>query len=136
MTVFQRPAKVEKARPLRRVEVITGVARRHGLSPQQLFGWRSQFKVRAIDFMERSAPAFAPAIVDDAEPSVPPVKPSIEPSSLIEVTVGRARIVIRGTVDQRTISTILEALKGRHDCPAKWCAGSGLDQAGGLPQGD
>ena len=133
-------AKVEKARPLRRVEVITGVerrrnwseqeklsivaesmadgvvisdvARRHGLSPQQLFAWRSQFKARAIEFMEQSAPASAPAIVDEREPPVPPLEPSNEPSSSIEVTVGRARIVIRGTVDQRTIVAVLKALKG------------------------
>ena len=136
--------KVEKARPLQRVEVITGVerrrnwseheklsivaesmadgvvisdvARRHGLSPQQLFGWRSQFKARAAEFMEQRAPAFAPAIVDQREPlahtPAQPFEPLSEPSSSIEVTVGRARIVIRGTVDQRTIATVLKALKG------------------------
>jgi transposase len=43
--------------------VISDVARRHGLSPQQLCGGRSQFKARAAELLEQRAPAFAPAIV-------------------------------------------------------------------------
>jgi len=117
--------KVEKVEPLRRVEVITGVerrrnwstdeklsivaesmvegvvisdvARRHGLSPQQLFGWRSQFKARAAELLERRAPVFAPAIIDDASATAEqPVRssdPVHQASPSIEVTVGRKRLI-------------------------------------------
>ena len=96
--------------------VISDVARRHGLKPQQLFGWRSQFKARAAQLLEQQAPAFAPAIVDDTgvatgQPAQSP-EHSSEAFPSIEVTVGRARIVIRGAVDQRTLADCAESVEG------------------------
>jgi transposase len=47
---------------LREGETVCAVARRHGLSPQQLFGWRRQARQAAVD----AAPHFVPAIVETA----------------------------------------------------------------------
>jgi transposase len=44
--------------------VISEVARRHGLSPQQLFRWRRQARRHAVDANPDPAAAFVPAIVD------------------------------------------------------------------------
>ena len=136
--------KVKKVEPLRRVEIITGVerrrswstdeklsivtesmvdgvvisdvARRHGLSPQQLFGWRSQFKARAAELLEHRTPVFAPAIVDETDVTTDRPTQSSEPvrdaSPSIEVTVGRARVLVRGAVEGRTLAAVFKALKG------------------------
>ena len=47
--------------------VVSEVARRHGLTPQQLFGWRRQraSRQRASD---TEAPLFVPAVVERAVP--------------------------------------------------------------------
>ena len=68
------------------------VARRHGLSPQQLFGWRA--KVRAeiaeVKTAETSEPMFAPAVI--APVALPkrdlrPKTPTAE-AGTIEIAVG------------------------------------------------
>ncbi len=41
-------------------ETVTAVARRHGLTPQQLFGWRRQAHRQALRQAETCGPAFAP----------------------------------------------------------------------------
>src|SRR5690606_10599732 len=50
--------------------VVSEVARRHGISPQQLFGWRA--KVRAeiaeVKAAETSEPMFAPAVIAPGPP--------------------------------------------------------------------
>src|SRR5579859_5651159 len=45
--------------------VVSEVARRHGLNPQQLFGWRSRLRaaVNGSSPSSDSTPAFVPAIV-------------------------------------------------------------------------
>jgi len=50
--------------------VVSEVARRHGLSPQQLFGWRARLRdaVRASAPSSDATPAFVPAIVENEPP--------------------------------------------------------------------
>ena len=47
--------------------VVSEVARRHGLSPQQLFGWRRQARQPAVADTD-AAPQFVPAVVEMALP--------------------------------------------------------------------
>ena len=47
--------------------VVSEVARRHGLSPQQLFGWRRQARQPAVAGTD-AAPQFVPAVVETALP--------------------------------------------------------------------
>ena len=49
--------------------VVSEVARRHGLSPQQLFGWRRQARQPLEATAGADAPLFVPAIVDAALPA-------------------------------------------------------------------
>ena len=51
------------AETLKEGESVCTVARRHGLSPQQLFGWRRQARLLAAG-VENAAPKFVPAIVE------------------------------------------------------------------------
>ena len=48
-------------------ESVCAVARRHGLSPQQLFGWRRQLREAAgCGFLQAEELQFVPAVVDVA----------------------------------------------------------------------
>ena len=48
---------------------VCSVARRHGLSPQQLFGWRRQLREAAGSHSEADEVQFVPAVVDAVVPA-------------------------------------------------------------------
>src|SRR5882757_7038667 len=60
----------DKARVVAEIETsgdsVSGVARRHGLSPQQLFGWRRQVREAQAVVSKDDEPRFVPAVVDAA----------------------------------------------------------------------
>jgi transposase len=100
---------------------VCAVARRHGLSPQQLFGWRQQARQLACDG-EKGAPSFVPAIVETAIEGPPPVgtsksrdhKPrrgAEESFGVIEVTIDSVTVRVGRGADAKTISAVLRALK-------------------------
>jgi transposase len=94
--------------------VVSEVARRHGLSPQQLFGWRSRLRdaVKGATRSSDATPAFVPAIVED-EPSSPaaPVFPAVvamgaadvDPAP-IEIALGGVIVRVRGDVNPRALT--------------------------------
>jgi transposase len=96
---------------------VSDVARRHELSPSQLFGWLKQFRNEAQGLLDAKRfperPVFAPAVVDTtpvASHTLPALLPSIDPA-VIEVSVGEATVRIRGAVDGRTLAAVLKALR-------------------------
>jgi transposase len=46
---------------------VCAVARRHGLSPRQLFGWRRQLR-QETESVEPQAPLFVPAVIEATAP--------------------------------------------------------------------
>jgi transposase-like protein len=48
---------------------VCAVARRYGLSPQQLFGWRRRLREAAAGYSETEELRFAPAVVDAGAPA-------------------------------------------------------------------
>lgn len=91
--------------------VVSDVARRHDVTPSQLFGWVRRFRDEAVARMAPcEPPRFAPAIVDVTSAS--PGRPCApEPPAAIEISVGIATVRIRGGVDARTLAAVLKALK-------------------------
>jgi len=92
--------------------VISDVARRHDISPSQLFGWMRQFRDAALArIASPPSPMFTPAVVDIpvAMPSPPPTP--AEPPAEIEISVGVATVRIRGAVDTKTLAAVLKALR-------------------------
>src|SRR4051794_32396675 len=96
---------------------VSAVARRHALSPQQLFAWR-----RAVRREAGSSLLFVPAVmVPDAETEDagsgatttarrrgrPPRAP------LIEVELGGARVRVENGASPATIAAVIDALKAR-----------------------
>ena len=89
---------------------VADVARRHGISPQQLFGWRGQLRAELNTAALVEVPLFAPAIVESSVPqSTDIVQAPASPS--IEIVLGQAVVRIRGVVDARTLAVVLKALK-------------------------
>jgi transposase len=97
---------------------VCAVARRHGLSPQQLFGWRRQLRESAARHSEAEALQFVPAVVDVAT-QAPALrrqrkaprckfKPDI---GTIEVEVDGVTIRVGRGADANTIAAIVQALK-------------------------
>lgn len=94
--------------------VVSEVARRHGISPQQLFGWRAKIRSETAAARAIAPPLFAPAVVDDsATLPTDPGKPrgSRDKSLSIEIALGSAVVRIHGTLDARTLMAILRAVK-------------------------
>jgi transposase len=108
----------EKARIV--AETVTGeesvcaVARRHGLSPQQLFGWRR----RAREPLEpRSEPLLVPAVVETLPPEPPPKRrrrragKSHPVSGMIEMEIDGVSVRVGRGADARTVAAVIRALK-------------------------
>ncbi len=93
--------------------VISEVARRHGLQPQQLFNWRNEFRKReAARRMGCGTPAFAPVMIADDRPTAPAeaAAPVAEAPS-IEIVLGGATVRTRGAVDAKALAAVLRAIK-------------------------
>ena len=101
-------------------ETVCGVARRHGLTPQQLFTWRRQAQVAADDDEAPVGPAFVPAMVMVDEPAAAersePVRRRGRPKGrkgpgMIEVEIGGATVRVGRGAEAKAVTAILLALK-------------------------
>ena len=91
--------------------VTSDVARRHDITPSQLFGWMRQFREAALaTIASPPSPMFAPAVVDAPVAMPSPPLPA-EPPAEIEISVGVATVRIRGAVDAKTLAAVLKALR-------------------------
>jgi transposase len=90
---------------------VSAVARRHGLTPQQLFGWRRDARW-ARDEAGESGLGFAPVIVDAAGPSGDAPGGPARPGRplLIEIVIGAATVRIPAGIDAATLQTVLRAV--------------------------
>lgn len=98
--------------------IVSQVAQRHGVRPQQLFGWRRQVRehvprtVLPTGSPHLGVPAFAPVVIAEQPP--PPVAsaPSRAVSATtIEIAIGVATVRITGAVDAKALTAVLRALK-------------------------
>lgn len=96
--------------------VVSDVARRHGLSPQQLFTWRRQARWPAAEVAETKAPTFVPAVVDTA-PSVvrrkrERTRRAKQTSGIIEVEIEGVTVRVDRGAEAKTVAAVLRALRG------------------------
>ena len=99
-------------------EKVSAVARRHGLTPQQLFGWRREARRRARQRArdnkgEASEAVFAPVIIASALPSLEaPVAPNQgSGTAAIEIVLGAATVRVAPGIDAATLTTVLRVVK-------------------------
>jgi transposase len=97
---------------------VCAVARRHGLSPQQLFGWRRQLRESAARHSEAEGLRFVPAVVDVVAPATvlrgrrkAPRCQSDPDAETIEVEVDGVTIRAGRGADAKMIAAIVQALK-------------------------
>ncbi len=97
---------------------VCAVARRHGLSPQQLFVWRRQLREAAARHSDVEELQFVPAVVDAVAPA-PAVRRrrqaprcgSRPDVGMIEVDVDGVTIRVGRGADATTFAAIVRALK-------------------------
>jgi transposase len=95
-------------------ESVCAVARRHGLSPQQLFGWRRQARE---PLATRSEPLLVPAVVETLPLELPPKRRrrragGIHPiSGMIEMEIDGVSVRVGRGADARTVAAVIRALK-------------------------
>lgn len=95
---------------------VCSVARRHGLTPQQLFTWRREARKR---LEAEGPPAFVPAIVAAPEPAAVP-GPASRPkrraprrrAAAIELEASGVTVRIGDGASPATIAAVIGALKG------------------------
>ena len=92
-------------------DTVCAVARRHGLTPQQLFAWRRDARGGEAASGAGSM-AFAPGIVEAGRPSaeapIAPVRPGRLP--VIEIVIGAATVRIPPGTDAATLQRVLRAV--------------------------
>jgi transposase len=100
---------------------VSDVARRHGMSPQQLFAWRREACAMFADTAEvattparpEPAPVFAQVVLAapaTAPPSAPPSPKGNAPGT-IEIVIGDATVRVIGQVASEAIAAALRALR-------------------------
>jgi transposase len=88
--------------------VISEVARRHDLLPQQLFAWRHQARQGQLA-LPAEALAFVPVVA--SEGVAPSLDPAAEPGGVIEVVLGGAVVRVPPEVDSKQLTKVLRAVK-------------------------
>ena len=100
---------------LRDGAIVSDVARRHGMRPQQLFAWRKGMRTE-LPAAPSGPSAFAPVVVTDA--ALPaarrvglPKREGTADGALIEIVFGGTLIRVRSCVDGDTLMTVLKAVR-------------------------
>jgi transposase len=95
--------------------VVSDVARRHGLSPQQLFTWRREARRLATPVRDL-APVFVPAVIHEAGGDQANNKAvrrgrGRQSSGLIEVEIDGVTVRVSSGADAKTVAAVIRALK-------------------------
>lgn len=91
-------------------ETVCGVARRHGLTSQQLFTWRRLARRTAA----APPPMFVPAVVDTAQPKPPAAARRSRRRSRadgIELEIAGVEVRVGADAKPRAIEAVIRALK-------------------------
>jgi transposase len=97
--------------------VISEIARRYGLRPQQVFAWRREARKQAAS-VQRESPAFVPAVVAAPSPEPAPKRPA-EPrkrkttrdAGVIELEIDGVAMRVGRGADAKTVAAVIRALK-------------------------
>ena len=99
-------------------ESVCAVARRHGLSPQQLFGWRRQARRPLAAPSDAAVPLFVPAVVEKPSPERRPrrryrrrLDKILQVSGTIEMEIDGVNVRVGRGADARTVAAVVRALK-------------------------
>ena len=92
--------------------VVSAVARRHGLRPQQLFTWRRLARAGRLALPEAEAVRFVPVVAEaEASGSAQPRPATAARAGVIEIELDGAILRVAGGVDEQQLARVLRALK-------------------------
>lgn len=101
----------EKARILSETEVpgasVSAVARRHGLTPQQVFTWRRQAR-QAGETSGEDPMMFAVVVAADAADAADGIAAN---TPVIEIAIGEARVLVPPDIDPVRLTAVLRAVR-------------------------
>lgn len=86
-------------------ETVSGVARRYGLTPQQLFSWRRHARAKAED----SGLAFAPVVFEECRAAKDAPTARAVPG-VIEIVIGAATVRVAPGTDAASLQAVLRAV--------------------------
>ena len=97
--------------------VVSDVARRHGLSPQQLFTWRREARCRPRT--AEAAPVFVPAVIQEAvgdgeaktDRKATRRRRGCQTSGIIEIEIDGVTVRVGSGADAKTVAAVIRALK-------------------------
>jgi transposase len=93
-------------------ESVSAVARRHGLTPQQLFGWRRQVcRPEGEGSAVENGVAFAPVILAGPACMQQPQPCSLPEAPTIEIVIGARTVRVPSGADLLTLQTVLRAVR-------------------------
>ena len=138
MTVMDDHAFDPKGAELRRFEVITGtgrrrnwpaevkarivaaslapgaqvsdIARRHGVRPQQLFGWRREAREGRLPMPHEEASTFVPIVTNLSGVSAG-ARPAAEAQTSVEIEMRGVVVRLRGRIAAGSLAEVLAAVK-------------------------
>jgi transposase len=93
--------------------VISEVARRHDLRPQQLFAWRHQARQGRL-VLPADALSFVPVVAASSSSNAadaPPVASPAAPAGLIEVVLGDAVVRVPPDADGKLLAKVLRVVQ-------------------------
>jgi transposase len=90
--------------------VVSVIARRHGLRPQQVFAWRREARKRTA-FSADLSPGFVPAVVDLPEPLTAKGSPRRAAAAAIELEIAGVTVRIGNGARASTVTAVIRALK-------------------------
>ena len=101
--------------------VVSDVARRHGLMPQQLFTWRRLARQPVVSDPAPEPPMFVPAVIDTSSPRSEPRRPRsrrarrsakvVERPGVIEMEIDGVAVRVGRGADAKTVAAVIRALK-------------------------
>jgi transposase len=97
--------------------VVSDVARRHGLSPQQLFTWRREARRRPRT--AEAVPVFVPAVIQEAvgdgeaktDRKATRRRRGRQTSGIIEVEIDGVTVRVGSGADAKTVAAVIRALR-------------------------
>ena len=94
--------------------VVSEVARRHGITPQQLFTWRRQARQPVGAAAVPAASAFVPAVIEAPPPGRPTRRQERKQAralGAIEVEIDGVTVRVGRGAEARTVTAVIRALK-------------------------
>ena len=90
--------------------VVSVIARRHGLTPQQLFAWRREARRRTVPSADL-LPGFVPAVVELPEPPAATRSRKRAAAAAIELEIAGVTMRVGHGARASTVAAVIRALK-------------------------